>query len=110
MCEIPFFDPKNPGREGEEGGGTVAMRVFNGFHYGMDELDEFNNPDHNDWHAPGKIEKRIDRLVMNAVEQLGGADKIDLVQLHSGMWDLVSSLLSPSHESFELVVLGDTES
>jgi hypothetical protein len=86
-CEIPFYDSKKSEREG---GGAVAMRVFNGFHYGMDELDEFNTPDHNDWHAPGKIEKRIDRLVMPAVEQLGGADKIDLVQLHSGMWDLVS--------------------
>ncbi|GAA5888712.1 hypothetical protein JCM16303_003062 [Sporobolomyces ruberrimus] len=90
MCEIPFYDTK-PTRSGERGGGsegTVAMRIFNGFHYGMDELDEFNTPDHTDWHAPGKIEKRIDKLVMKAVEQLGGPDKIDLVQLHSGMWDL----------------------
>ncbi|GAA5905084.1 uncharacterized protein JCM6883_004960 [Sporobolomyces salmoneus] len=86
MCEIPFFDPKNPQREAT--GGPIAMRVINGFHYGMDELDEFNTPDHTDWHAPGKIEKRIDQLVMKAVEQLGGPDKIDLVQLHSGMWDL----------------------
>lgn len=89
MCEIPFYDARNPER-----GETVAMRVMNGFHYGMDELDEFNNPDHNDWHAPGKIEKRIDKLVMRAVEQLGGPDKIDLVQLHSGMWDLVSGTSS----------------
>ncbi|GAA5941078.1 uncharacterized protein JCM15063_000641 [Sporobolomyces koalae] len=77
-CDIPFA----------ESSGTVAMRVINGFHYGMDDLDEFNTPDHNDWHPPGKIERRIDQLVMPAVEQLGGADKIDVVQLHSGMWDL----------------------
>lgn len=74
------------------------MRVVNGFHYGMDALDEFNTPDHTDWHAPGRIEKRIDRLVLPVIEQLNerdggkgdGRDKIDLVQIHSGMWDLVS--------------------
>jgi hypothetical protein len=91
MCEIPFYDSKSSTGGGTKEKGTVAMRIMNGFHYGMDELDEFNTPDHTDWHAPGKIEKRIDKLVMPAVEQLGGPDKIDLVQLHSGMWDLVSS-------------------
>jgi hypothetical protein len=85
-CEIPFVD----------GSGT-AMRVVNGFHYGMDALDEFNTPDHTDWHAPGRIENRIDELIVPAIEQLGGTDKVDVVQLHSGMWDLVrwqSSALS----------------
>ncbi|EMS25188.1 uncharacterized protein RHTO_02916 [Rhodotorula toruloides NP11] len=76
-CEIPFVD----------GSGT-AMRVINGFHYGMDALDEFNTPDHTDWHAPGRIENRIDELIVPAIEQLGGTDKVDVVQLHSGMWDL----------------------
>ncbi|GAA6004584.1 hypothetical protein JCM10207_000946 [Rhodosporidiobolus poonsookiae] len=76
-CEIPFAD----------GSGT-AMRVVNGFHYGMDALDEFNTPDHTDWHAPGRIENRIDELVVPAIEQLGGTDKVDVVQIHSGMWDL----------------------
>ncbi|GAA5822948.1 hypothetical protein JCM11251_004432 [Rhodosporidiobolus azoricus] len=76
-CEIPFAD-----------GSGVAMRVVNGFHYGMDALDEFNTPDHTDWHAPGRIETRIDELIVPAVEQLGGTDKVDVVQLHSGMWDL----------------------
>ncbi|GAA5896420.1 hypothetical protein JCM8208_001870 [Rhodotorula glutinis] len=76
-CELPFAD-----------GSGVALRVINGFHYGMDALDEFNTPDHNDWHAPGKVETRIDQLFLPAIEQLGGVDKIDVVQLHSGMWDL----------------------
>ncbi|BGP13814.1 hypothetical protein JCM10213v2_001752 [Rhodosporidiobolus nylandii] len=76
-CEIPYAD-----------GSGIAMRVVNGFHYGMDALDEFNTPDHTDWHAPGRIERRIDELVVPAVEQLGGTDKIDVVQIHSGMWDL----------------------
>lgn len=80
-CEIPFVD----------GSGT-AMRVINGFHYGMDALDEFNTPDHTDWHAPGRIENRIDELIVPAIEQLGGTDKVDVVQLHSGMWDLVRCL------------------
>lgn len=81
-CEIPFASGKG-----------IAMRVINGFHYGMDALDEFNSPDHNDWHAPGRIERRIDELFVPAVRQLGGTDKIDVVQLHSGMWDLVRRLL-----------------
>ncbi|GAA5989331.1 hypothetical protein JCM10908_001261 [Rhodotorula pacifica] len=76
-CEIPFASGKG-----------IAMRVINGFHYGMDALDEFNSPDHNDWHAPGRIERRIDELFVPAIRQLGGPDKIDVVQLHSGMWDL----------------------
>ncbi|GAA6057461.1 hypothetical protein JCM3770_000774 [Rhodotorula araucariae] len=76
-CDIPFAD-----------GSGIAVRVVNGFHYGMDALDEFNTPDHADWHAPGKAEIRIDELIVPAVEQLGGTDKIDVVQLHSGMWDL----------------------
>ncbi|GAA5837631.1 hypothetical protein JCM9279_006812 [Rhodotorula babjevae] len=76
-CELPFAD-----------GSGVALRVINGFHYGMDALDEFNTPDHGDWHAPGKVETRIDQLFLPAIEQLGGVDKIDVVQLHSGMWDL----------------------
>jgi len=91
LCEIPFYHDEG----GERG---VAVRVVNGFHYGMDALDEFNTPDHTDWHAPGRIEKRIDKLVLPAIEQLNerdggkgdGRDKIDLVQIHSGMWDLVS--------------------
>lgn len=83
-CELPYAD-----------GSGVAMRVVNGFHYGMDALDEFNTPDHGDWHAPGRIENRIDELIVPAMEQLGGTDKIDVVQLHSGMWDLVR-LPSPS--------------
>lgn len=78
-CEIPFADGKG-----------VAMRIINGFHYGMDALDEFNSPDHSDWHAPGRVERRIDELFVPAIRQLGGPDKIDVVQLHSGMWDLVS--------------------
>lgn len=81
-CEIPFASGKG-----------IAMRVINGFHYGMDALDEFNSPDHNDWHAPGRIERRIDELFVPAIRQLGGTDKIDVVQLHSGMWDLVRRLL-----------------
>ncbi|BGP53983.1 hypothetical protein JCM8202v2_001555 [Rhodotorula sphaerocarpa] len=76
-CEIPFADGKG-----------VAMRIINGFHYGMDALDEFNSPDHSDWHAPGRVERRIDELFVPAIRQLGGPDKIDVVQLHSGMWDL----------------------
>ncbi|GAA5848454.1 hypothetical protein JCM8547_004518 [Rhodosporidiobolus lusitaniae] len=76
-CELPYAD----------GSGT-AMRVVNGFHYGMDALDEFNTPDHTDWHAPGRIENRIDELIVPAVEQMGGTDKVDVVQIHSGMWDL----------------------
>jgi len=96
LCEIPHYSPEGQGSDGERA--RVAMRVLNGFHYGMDQLDEFNTPDHTDWHAPGRIEKRIDRLVLPAIEQLnkrdGGTgnnarDKIDLVQIHSGMWDLV---------------------
>ncbi|GAA6016916.1 hypothetical protein JCM11491_006912 [Sporobolomyces phaffii] len=99
MCEIPFYDEKGGGNQEK---GTVAMRIMNGFHYGMDELDEFNTPDHTDWHAPGKIEKRIDKLVMSAVEQLGGPDKIDLVQLHSGMWDLALFGMQDDKHRFSL--------
>ncbi|GAA5899014.1 hypothetical protein JCM5296_006986 [Sporobolomyces johnsonii] len=76
-CDIPFAD-----------GGGVAMRVVNGFHYGMDALDEFDTPDHTDWHKPGRIEARIDELVVPAIEQLGGTETVDVVQIHSGMWDL----------------------
>ncbi|KAM0792366.1 hypothetical protein ACM66B_005046 [Microbotryomycetes sp. NB124-2] len=82
MCEIPFYSSGSRSTNG------VAVRVVNGFHYGMDALDEFNTPDHNDWHAPGRIEQRIEQLVVPFLEQLGGTDKVDVVQLHSGMWDL----------------------
>ncbi|KAK4058792.1 hypothetical protein OIO90_000238 [Microbotryomycetes sp. JL221] len=82
ICEIPFYS------HGSKSTNGVAMRVVNGFHYGMDALDEFNTPDHNDWHAPGRIEQRIEQLVVPFLEQLGGTDKVDVVQLHSGMWDL----------------------
>ncbi|KAK4053855.1 hypothetical protein OIV83_001511 [Microbotryomycetes sp. JL201] len=82
MCEIPHYSPGSRSTNG------VAVRVVNGFHYGMDALDEFNTPDHNDWHAPGRIEQRIEQLVVPFLEQLGGTDKVDVVQLHSGMWDL----------------------
>lgn len=64
------------------------MRVINGFHYGMDALDEFNTPEHGDWHAPGRIETRIDELFVPMMEQMGGTNAVDLVVLHSGMWDL----------------------
>lgn len=69
-------------------GATPALRVVNGFHYGLDELDEFNTPDRTDWHGPGKIESRIDRLFIPFLEQIGGTDNVDLIQLQSGMWDL----------------------
>lgn len=86
LCEIPFFDNVSPSiRTGEQ----VAMRVVNGFHYGMDALDEFDSPSHPDWHAPGRIEVRIDELVLPFLDQMGGVDAIDLVILHSGMWDIV---------------------
>ncbi|KAM0754165.1 hypothetical protein T439DRAFT_298654 [Meredithblackwellia eburnea MCA 4105] len=80
MCEIPFHPTS-----GQSG---TALRVVNGFHYGMDALDEFDTPDHLDWHKPGRIENRINDLVVPFVEQIGGPKKIDLVLLHSGMWDL----------------------
>ncbi|KDE06702.1 hypothetical protein MVLG_03048 [Microbotryum lychnidis-dioicae p1A1 Lamole] len=83
ICEIPFHsDTRESGTDG------VAMRVVNGFHYGMDALDEFNTPDHTDWHKPGRVEDRLEKLIVPFIEQLGGLDKIDVVQLHSGMWDL----------------------
>lgn len=84
MCEIPFDGPSN-------GKPNVAMRIVNGFHYGMDALDEFNSMEHSDWHAPGRVERRIKELVIPFLKQLGGVDKVDLVQIHSGMWDLVSA-------------------
>lgn len=99
LCEVPFYSP--PGKEGKgnpkgKDGLTakpdIAMRVVNGFHYGMDALDEFDTPDHLDWHKPGKIDTRIDELVVPMLEQMGGTDKVDLVILHSGMWDLVCLL------------------
>lgn len=52
-------------------------------------LQEFNSPGHSDWHAPGRIEDRIDELVVPMLEQMGGTGAVDLVQLHSGMWDVV---------------------
>ncbi|SCV67021.1 BQ2448_5667 [Microbotryum intermedium] len=84
ICEIPFHSDTN--EDGTDGG--VAMRVVNGFHYGMDALDEFNTPDHTDWHKPGRVEDRLKKLIVPFIEQLEGLDKIDVVQLHSGMWDL----------------------
>lgn len=83
LCEIPFYSEKGRGHSG------VAMRVVNGFHYGMDALDEFDTPDHADWHKPGRVEVRIEELVVPMLEQMGGPDSVDVVQLHSGMWDLV---------------------
>lgn len=72
------------------------MRIVNGFHYGMDALDEFDTPDHADWHKPGRVEVRIEELMVPMLEQMGGPDSVDVVQLHSGMWDLVSiNLPSP---------------
>jgi hypothetical protein len=89
LCEIPFYSEKGRGHSG------VAMRIVNGFHYGMDALDEFDTPDHADWHKPGRVEVRIEELVVPMLEQMGGTDSVDVVQLHSGMWDLVS-LVFPS--------------
>lgn len=83
-CEIQFSE--DSGKKG------TALRVINGFHYGMDALDEFNTPGHSDWHAPGRAEVRIDKLFVPMIEQLGGPDKVDLVIFHSGMWDLVSGI------------------
>lgn len=83
LCEIPYYSEKGRGHSG------VAMRVVNGFHYGMDALNEFDTPDHSDWHKPGRVEVRIEQLVVPMLEQMGGVDSVDLVQLHSGMWDLV---------------------
>lgn len=88
LCEIPFDTPG----AGASKKPDIAMRVINGFHYGMDALDEFNTPDHGDWHKPGRVEQRIEELVVPLLEQMGGVDKVDVVQLHSGMWDLVSYL------------------
>ncbi len=82
-CEIPFA--QSSGKAG------TALRVINGFHYGMDALDEFNTPGHSDWHAPGRVEVRIDKLFIPMIDQLGGPDKVDLIIFHSGMWDLVST-------------------
>jgi hypothetical protein len=81
FCELPYFNSKE-----------TAVRIVNGFHYGMDALDEFDTPDHLDWHRPGKVEERIEKLVMPLVKQIGGPDEVDLVQIHSGMWDLVRTL------------------
>ncbi|SCZ95902.1 BZ3500_MvSof-1268-A1-R1_Chr8-1g09872 [Microbotryum saponariae] len=73
ICEIPFHsDTREAGTDG------VAMRVVNGFHYGMDALDEFNTPDHTDWHKPGRVEDRLEKLIVPFIEQLGGLDKIDV--------------------------------
>jgi hypothetical protein len=67
----------------------TIMRVVNGFHYGMDDIDEFKSPEHGDWHRPGKFEDRLHELFLPMVEQLGGVDAIDVVQIQSGMWDVV---------------------
>ncbi|KAK4700615.1 hypothetical protein P7C70_g5630, partial [Phenoliferia sp. Uapishka_3] len=84
MCEIPLAMEK-----WMKGKARVALRVINGFHYGMDALDEFDTPDHPDWHKPGRLENRIDELFVPMLEQMGGIEKVDLILLHSGMWDLV---------------------
>lgn len=89
LCEIPFY-AEALDRSGEK----IAMRVVNGFHYGMDALDEFDTPDHGDWHKPGRIEVRIDELVLPMLDQMGGVDAVDLILLHSGMWDIVSEYLT----------------
>jgi len=86
-CEVGFA--------AESGKAGTALRVINGFHYGMDALDEFNTPGHSDWHAPGRVEVRIDKLFVPMIDQLGGADKVDLIIFHSGMWDLVSPKRAP---------------
>lgn len=92
LCEVPFHS-----YSGEQEESTVAMRIVNAFHYGMDDLEEFNTPSHPDWHAPGGAEERLEQLVIPLIEQMGGSEAVDLVMLHSGMWDLVrfNQLLSP---------------
>lgn len=88
LCEIALH--------GATGKNKVAMRVVNGFQYGMDALDEFDTPDHLDWHKPGRIETRIDELFVPLLDQMGGTDSVDLIILHSGMWDLVRHRLARS--------------
>lgn len=95
LCEIPFRSG-----EGRRKEGGVAMRVVNGFHYGMDALDEFNTPAHGDWHAPGRIERRIDELFVPMMEQMGGVNAVDLIVLHSGMWDLVRLSFLPASRRY----------
>lgn len=53
---------------------------------------EFNTDDRTDWHAPGRFEDRVEQLFTPLIEQMGGPDSVDLILLHSGMWDLVRSL------------------
>ncbi|KAI5475392.1 hypothetical protein MNV49_001460 [Pseudohyphozyma bogoriensis] len=96
LCEVPFYSAK--------GTRKVAMRVVNGFHYGMDALDEFDTPDHNDWHKPGRIEVRIDELVVPMLKQMGARDNVDLIMLHSGMWDLALFGLQDDKTQWSLTV------
>lgn len=96
LCEVPLFSPDSANGKDKGKDKKVAMRVVNGFQYGMDALDEFDTPDHLDWHKPGRIENRIDELFVPFLEQMGGTDAVDLVVLHSGMWDLVRPFLLPS--------------
>lgn len=83
LCEIERY------REDKSQEKEMVMRVVNGFHYGMDDEDEYNTAAHADWHKPGLFEDRITQLILPMVQQLGGVESIDVVSLHSGMWDVV---------------------
>lgn len=58
---------------------ALNLRIVNGFHYGLDDVDEFSYAA--DWHGPGRAEHRVTELFEPFARHLG---KIDLIQLHSG--------------------------
>ncbi|SCZ97355.1 BZ3500_MvSof-1268-A1-R1_Chr4-2g07159 [Microbotryum saponariae] len=62
----------------------LGLTLTNGFFYGVDDEDNFKQQP--DWHAPGKAEDRIDKLLKVHTAQL--PQEPSFISLHSGLWDL----------------------
>ncbi|GAA97175.1 uncharacterized protein L969DRAFT_84401 [Mixia osmundae IAM 14324] len=63
----------------------LDFQMFNSFHYGMDDTDEHSGQA--DWHAPGKVEDRLDQLFGPMIDMATNNHGPDLILFHSGMWD-----------------------
>ncbi|CAH7666041.1 hypothetical protein BY996DRAFT_4575004 [Phakopsora pachyrhizi] len=69
----------------------LDFSAVNGFHYGMDDIDLFNDPNrHPDWHSPGKFEDRLEELISPYLRSHipGSRRKPSLVVWSSGLWDV----------------------
>ncbi|BGP51735.1 hypothetical protein JCM10450v2_007685 [Rhodotorula kratochvilovae] len=76
-CEIP---------RASSGNAAPALRVLSAFHCGMDDVGGLAEGE--EGAVTAVFEERVDELLVPALETLGGADKVDVVLVHSGILDL----------------------